>query len=85
MAALIYLLCALTSLGCAVLLLRSYLRRRHRLLLWSGLCFTGLLINNVLLVLDQLVLQDSDLSGWRLIAAFVALLPLLFGLIWEEE
>jgi hypothetical protein len=26
-----------------------------------------------------------DLSTWRLVAALVALLPLLYGLIWEEE
>lgn len=84
MAALIYLLCALTSLGCAILLLRSYRLRGHKLLLWSGLCFTGLLINNVLLVVDRVVWTTGDLSKWRLIAAFVALLPLLFGLIWEE-
>jgi hypothetical protein len=37
MAAAVYVLCALTSLACAVLLLRSYARRRVRLLLWNGL------------------------------------------------
>ena len=85
MAAIIYFLCALTALGCTVLLLRSYRIRKHRLLLWSGLGFAGLFINNALLVLDRLVLIELDLSNWRLIAAFIALLPLLFGLIWEEE
>ena len=41
MATLVYALCALTSLACAVLLLRGYASSRVRLLLWSGLCFCG--------------------------------------------
>jgi hypothetical protein len=85
MGVLIYLACALTSLACAWLVLRSYAQSRHRLLLWAGLCFSGLLINNVLLVVDQLLLPETDLSTWRLVAALVALLPLLYGLIWEDE
>ena len=47
---LVYVLCALTSIACAVLLLRGYFRTRVRLLLWSGLCFVGLALNNALLV-----------------------------------
>lgn len=85
MASLIYVLCALTSLACAWLLLRSYAEHRHRLLFWSGLCFSGLFINNLLLVIDRLIFPGADLSTWRLIAALLALLPLLYGLIWEEE
>lgn len=42
MPAAVYILCGLTSVLCAVLLLRSYARKRVRLLLWSGLCFAGL-------------------------------------------
>lgn len=42
MAATVYVLGALTTLLCAVLLLRAYGVVRQRLLLWSGLCFTGL-------------------------------------------
>lgn len=85
MAAMIYLLCALTAMGCTWLLLRSYVRRRHRLLFWSGLCFAGLSVNNLILVVDRLVIPETDLSTWRLVAALLALLPLLYGLIWEEE
>jgi hypothetical protein len=85
MAALIYILCALTSLACAWLVLRSYVRYRHRLMFWAGLCFCGLFISNALLVVDQLVVPEEDLSTLRLLAALVALLPLLYGLIWEEE
>lgn len=45
----VYILCAVTSVLCAGLLVRSYLRSRVRLLLWSALCFVGLAVNNVLL------------------------------------
>ena len=41
MATVVYLLCALTSLGCALLLLAAYRRERARLLLWSCVCFGG--------------------------------------------
>lgn len=85
MAAVIYILCALTAFGCAWALLRGYFKRRHRLLLWSGLCFAGLFANNLILVFDRLIFREADFSTWRLVAALVALLPLLYGLIWEEE
>jgi hypothetical protein len=86
MAALVYILCGLTAAACAWLLLRSYARTRFRLLLWSGLCFAGLTVNNVLLFADRIVLPTSvDLGTWRLAAALVALLPLLYGLVWEDE
>lgn len=86
MTAVVYLLCALTAFTCACLLLRGYFRTRARMLLWSGLCFFGLTINNLLLIFDRIVFPATiDLSTWRLIAALVALLPLLYGLIWVEE
>jgi len=86
MALVIYALCALTSMLCAWLLLRGYRRNGYRLLLWSGICFAGMTINNLLLILDRVVFPTSiNLVTWRLVAALVALLPLLYGLIWEEE
>jgi hypothetical protein len=86
MAKLIYSLCALTSFMCAWLLLRSYLCTKSRLLFWSALCFAGLTVNNVLLVLDRIVFPISpDLSSWRLAVALIALLLLLYGLINEEK
>jgi hypothetical protein len=80
-----YLLCALTSLACAWLLLRAYARSRFRLLLWSGLCFAGLTLNNTLLVLDRVVFTEVDLGPLRLFTALVALALLVFGLVWERE
>lgn len=85
MAAVIYSLCTLTSLACFGFLLRGWYASRSRLLFWSALCFAGLSINNFLLVIDKLVFIAVDLSKWRLLAALLALLLLLYGLIWEEE
>jgi hypothetical protein len=85
MAELIYLLCAFTSISCAFLLSRAYLRSHARILLWSALCFAGLSINNVLLVLDKLVFPLVDLSMWRRSAALLGLLALLYGLIFDDE
>ena len=85
MAQLIYGLCTITSLACAWLLLTTYRRNKVRLLFWSGLCFVGLSINNVLLVLDKLVFIETDLLPLRLVTALVALVLLLFGLIYETK
>ena len=85
MAAIIYLLCTLTCLACFALLLRAWRSSRSRLLFWSALCFAGLSLNNFLLVVDMLVFTALDLSVLRLMAALLALVLMLYGLIWEEE
>jgi hydrogenase/urease accessory protein HupE len=85
MAGVIYGLCALTALLCAWVLLQAYQRRRYRLLLWSGLCFVGLTLNNLLLVVDKLVVPQQDFSILRTSVALVALMVLLYGLIWDSR
>jgi hypothetical protein len=85
MAQTIYLLCAVAAFICAVLLLRAYFRSRYKLLLWSGLCFVGLTLNNLILVLDKVVMVGADLSIWRTSVAVIAMTVLLYGLIWESE
>lgn len=86
MSAVIYSLCALTSVTCMVLLWRSWRASGARLLFWSALCFAALSVNNVLLVLDRVVFPvEVDLGTWRLAWALIAVLLLLFGLIWEED
>lgn len=82
MAGIVYVLCALTSLACAVLLLRGYFRGRVRLLLWTGLCFVGLFLNNALLVVDSRT-PAIDLSVWRSLPAAAGLVLLVYGLVWE--
>jgi hypothetical protein len=81
----VYILCALTSLFCAGLLIRSYRAQRTRLLLWSSLCFIGLALNNALLVIDVMLVPNTDLSWLRTSVAAVAMLLLLVGLIWESR
>jgi hypothetical protein len=81
----VYLLCALTSVACAALLLRGYLASRTRLLFWSSLCFAGLAVNNVILFVDKVVVPDVDLALFRNGAALASLVVLLFGLIWESR
>jgi hypothetical protein len=84
MAEITYVLCAATSILCAVLLLRGYLRSRSRLLMWSTWCFIGLAINNILLFVDLIILPDSiDLRVVRSAAALLSLLVMVAGLIWE--
>ena len=86
MATVIYSLCAFTSIMCLVLLWRSWRASGARLLFWSALCFGALSVNNVLLVLDRVVFPvEVDLGLPRLVAALIAVLLLLFGLIWEED
>jgi hypothetical protein len=83
MASFFYTLCALVSLACTVLLLRGYAKSRARLLLWSGLCFLGLTFSNLLVFIDLQVFPQIDLYIWRLVTATIAMLVLLYGLIWE--
>lgn len=85
MAAVIYTLCALTCLASALLLLRAYARTKVKLLFWSGLCFVGLTASNVILVADRIFLPDVDLTTARLATALVAVLLMVFGLVWESD
>jgi hypothetical protein len=84
MATVVYILSALISLACAVLLLRSFVQARTALLLWAAVCFLGLTLNNTLLFVDKVVATDVDLSLWRTIPALAGMLALVFGLLWEE-
>lgn len=84
MATIVYVLCALTSSLCAMLLLRRYSRQRLRLLLWSGLCFVGLAVNNLLLIVDTRFWPEVDLSIIRAIPAVIGVSLLIYGLVWES-
>ncbi len=85
MAAIVYVLCALTSLACAVLLLRAHFQRRINLLFWSGLSFIGFALGNLLLVIDTMVLPGVDLRLFRSLPVLVGLVVLIYGLVWESE
>lgn len=64
-ARLVYVLCALTSLGCGGLLLRACAQRGARLQLWSGVGFGFLVLNDILLIVDLVLIPSTDLSIWR--------------------
>jgi hypothetical protein len=82
----VYVLGTLVAGLCALLLLRGYVRTRTRLLLWSGLCFGGLMLSNALLFVDLVLLgETTTLYTWRLGVAAVAMLLLVYGLITESE
>ncbi|HVI80654.1 MAG TPA: DUF5985 family protein [Candidatus Acidoferrum sp.] len=83
--AIVYVIGAFTSAACATLLMRGYFRGRKKLLLWSGLCFSGLAISNLLIFVDLVLIPDVDLYGYRLASAAIAMLLLLYGLIWESD
>jgi hypothetical protein len=85
MAESVYVLCAVTSLLCAVLLFRSWRASRAALPLWSGLCFAGLALNNALLLLDLVLLPQFDLRMIRNGTALIALVVLLHGLVSEAK
>jgi uncharacterized protein DUF5985 len=82
----VYLLCAVTSAGCAFALLRMYRRRRTAILLWSSLCFVGLFLNNILLFFDLVVLPTQiDLALPRAVVGAVSMLALAAGLVWNID
>ena len=92
MAEAVYVCCALTSIACGVMLFRGYWRSRARFLVWCGLCFAFLAINNALLAIDRVIYPDDvlhflnlEVSIWRSVAALIGLSLLVFGLVWETE
>lgn len=81
----VYGLCLLTSALCAALLVRSWLRSRQPLLLWSAVCFSLLAVNNLLVVLDMVVLAEVNLSLARQLTSLAAVGVLIYGFIWEVD
>jgi hypothetical protein len=82
----VYLLCLITSAACGWLLVRSYLRTRTALLLWTAICFVLLAVTNLLVVVDLVLLPDDiDLRLARYATSLVAVGTLLYGFIWELD
>jgi hypothetical protein len=78
-----YLLCLATSVACALLLGRAFVRARTPLLLWTSISFGFFAVNNLLLVADALVFTQTDLLLWRQAAAGLGVATLLYGFIWQ--
>lgn len=85
MATVLYCLCFLTSLICAGLLIRSYRKNRTSLLLWSGICFALLAVNNFFLVLDLIVFPNIDFAPARAASALLAVGALVYGFVWGAD
>ena len=85
MVAVIYGLCAITAMLCAVLLFRAYRRNHSRMLFWSGIGFAGLTLDNLVVMIDKIVLPLIDLSVLRHAIALLAMMVFLWGLIWETQ
>ena len=85
MTGVIYVLCAATCLLCSIMLFRGYARTGVRLLFWSGLCFFGLMLDNVMLYIDIVVVPDVDLAIVRKLPGLVSLALLVYGLVWESK
>lgn len=83
--ALVYVLCFATSLTCALLLLRGYRASRSHLLLWTGLGFCALTLNNLFLVADLVVWRGVDLWPLRQATAAIAIGVFVYGFLWEVE
>lgn len=85
MAQIVYILCAVTSIICAFLLVRRYRKTGTRLLLWVCLAFIGMALNNGILFVDTVLLPDVEFLGnfWRNLVGACAGTLLLCGLIWE--
>jgi hypothetical protein len=85
MAGIVYLLCAVTSLLCAVLLYRAYNKSKFRLLFWCCLGFTGFALNNALLFIDIMIFPELDyIINFRTVPALVGMVVMIYGLIMEE-
>lgn len=85
MATVVYLLCAFTSLLCAIMLFRAFRKSQFRLLFWSSMGFTGFALSNILLIVDLLVFPDvTYIINFRSIPAVIGMVTMIYGLIMEE-
>ncbi len=86
LAALIYFVQFVASSVCATLLMRSYIRNRTRLLLWSGICFIFFALNSLSVIFDFVLLPpDIDLGLVRVGTLLIGVAALLYAFIWEAD
>jgi hypothetical protein len=79
----VYVLCAVTSLGCTILLINRYRKARLGLLFWSACAFLAFTMTNVLLFIDLVMVPDRDLSLLRNLITLTGVLVMVYGLITE--
>jgi hypothetical protein len=82
MGQIVYILCALTCLGCTGLLIGRYRKSRVDLLFWSALAFLLFSVTNILLFVDLGIMgPGTDLSLYRNGITLLGVIVLLYGLI----
>jgi hypothetical protein len=84
MAGIVYILCAILSLSCAILLYSGFRKNKFRLLFWSSIGFFGFAINNILLFVDLIMLPQTDLLILRTIPALVGMTIMVYGLVTDS-
>jgi len=84
-AAIVYILCGLTSVLCAVLLARRFQLNRGPMLFWCAGGFVLLALSNIALFFDLILLPNVDLSVLRHLLTLVGMLFLIYGLIRAEH
>lgn len=81
----VYLLCLITSVICAGLLVRAWRRSNSRFLMWCALAFSLLALNNLFVVSDMIVFPSIEFWAWRQSAALAAVAVLLYAFVWEMD
>ena len=81
----VYLLCFFTSTVAMLLLLRAYQRDKSKLLMWSGLAFVALAVNNLFLFVDIELLPSINLLPIRDASALAAAMLMIYGFVWETD
>ncbi len=79
-----YVICTITSLASALLMLRSMRGPGGRLLFWGAVFFLGMALNNVALFANN-VLIAADWSVVPNIIMLTSVAALLYGLIWDVK
>ena len=77
----VYMLCALTSVGCMTLLLRAYRRTRVPALFWCSAAFLIFAFSNIILFIDLVLVPQHDFSLFRQEITLAGVVLLLYGLI----
>lgn len=85
MAETVYVLCFLTSVIVAALLLRGYRQSGQRLLLWTSLGFVAFSVNNAFLIADLVIFRTSDLSLTRSMTMLLGVVLILYAMMFNER
>ena len=81
-----YRLCTVIAFFLFLFAAASLLPQPLQVAALGGVCFLGLTLNNGLLAIDKLLLgPEVNLFTWRLVGALIAMMVLLYGIIWDVD